>query len=297
MRQINIFFGLLFLFLIILFVVTSFYILTSNQLILLSIRGFCKFSFKYFFYQIILNYDKFIIFSLLLLFILFYGFSPITLFKTKHYKIFIIGSPVILVSIIFYFQNFYFDKSNYKKESLKIEKKILSKIDTKKILEDRIEFYNNKFFIKSGNKYFMIEENKIEQIDFNRIKKEFMKFEEPKIWSKIIFITNKLYPFAFLIFIIIPIALFFNNENWYLRTIIFLIIFVPLYIWAFNYFNKVIFKIKLNFKLPIKTEFELNDLLLVLIYIFIGNFLLTIADSLRNIRARIDIAKVKKISK
>lgn len=302
MRQINIFINLFFLFLIILLILTLTHTLFNNKILqIIENKNFIR----YILYNIIVNYNQFIIFALALTFILYYGFSPISLFKSKHYRIFIITPALLLTFGIFYFENFYFTKKNkFISEIKKIENDALKNIDYKKFLNDKIEKLNGNFFIilkdKKNVTGFYIDNEKINYLTPQIIRKNILdeiKSRKQTNWEKIKYPFNAIYIYIFLIFILIPLALLFNNENWYLRTAIFLIITLPLYILAFKYLNKFIFNLKIKIQLPFWLPVKINELLLILIYIIIGNFLFKLADSLRNIKARIELEKVKRISK
>ncbi len=325
MKQFNIFINLILISIFILFSVVFTYILINEPLLgfILKSHTTLRNIFFLFLYKIIHLHSDFVIFSLGLSFILFYGFSPISLFKAAHYKIFILTAPLILAISVFYFENFWFQR--YKNIYVQKEKKIKNKIFNNSI--DYTKFFNNKiekyrfdneeilFFIKNKNKNYAegfviyngkflnigkfqcnIKNNNFQIKSFSGkvINISLSKNENP-LWTRLKQKYDKIYPYAFLLFILIPLSLLFNNSGWHLRTIIFLIISVPLYIYAFNYYNKLILSIKINLKFPFKL-LEINDILLSISYIVIGNFLFKIANSVRKIKTRIDIAKIKRIN-
>lgn len=323
MRQINIFINIVLLFFVILFIITFIYITTNDNLLYLIIKShIIKSLLLLILYKIIYFHSEFVISAFAISLLLFYGFSPTGIFKSKHYKIFIIFAPLIIAGAIFYFENFYFInyRDYYTKMIVRQEKNIFRNIDYTKFFNTRIEKFgegDNQAILlisKKNRRYvegFIIHNNnliKAKKLTFNLKKSKLImdslnkkiveidySTQENLLWQKLKYRYDRIFPFVFLIFIFIPLALLFNNRNWYLRTIIFLIIAVPLYLYAFTYFNKLIFSIKLNIKLPVKW-LDINDIILSISYIIIGNILFKIADSVRNIKTRIELEKVKRIS-
>lgn len=324
MRQINIFINLVLIFFAILFIITFVYITTNDNLLQLIIKlhPAVKDILLLILYKIIYLHSEFVISAFAITLLLFYGFSPIGIFKSKHYKIFILFAPLVIAGAVFYFENFYFInyRDYYMKMIDKQKRNILRNIDYTKFFNNKIEKFSKGdtqtiLLISKKNKRnadgFIIYDNNLiraKKLTFNLKKSKLIlnslnkkiaeidySSQENPLWQKLKYKYNKIFPFAFLLFIFIPLALLFNNRNWYLRTIIFLIIAVPLYLYAFGYFNKLIFSIKLNIKLPVKW-LNINDIILSISYIIIGNILFKIADSVRNIKTRIKLEKVKRIS-
>ncbi len=315
MRQLNIFISLLLIFIFVLITTTILYIFSNNSLsLLIELKMPISQIGLYILHKIILLHKNFVIFSLVITIILFYGFSEISLFKSRHYRTFILIIPLLLSFAIYYTENFYLQYSDTK---IRIKKNI----DYKNIFLNRIKIYktekgdNLKIVISKINRSriygFAIYENKlykIKRLQFN-INKNSIRLltdDNKKIditlytpdlskWESIFFSTKDIHNYIFILFILIPLALLFNNRLWYLRTLIFLIISTPLYIYAFQYLNKALFSINLNLKFTSKF-ITVNEIIVLIIYILIGNFLFKFADSVRNIKPRIDIAKVKKIN-
>ena len=113
----------------------------------------------------------------------------------------------------------------------------------------------------------------------------------------------KIYHLSFIVFIVIPGAILLNNEKWYLKTFLFLLIYLVLTLYVFKYVNKFILtklepidllkkwgKISILKRMP-----DIKELVLSIIYIPIGIYLLKVADSMRKIKRRIDIGRIKKI--
>ena len=109
----------------------------------------------------------------------------------------------------------------------------------------------------------------------------------------------KLYHFSFLMFIVIPGALLCNNRSWHLKTVIFFLAYLILMIYGFKFINKFILaqldKIAILKNIKWKSTSSVADLILFHIHIIIGMNLFKLADSVRKIRKRIDIGKIKKI--
>ncbi|MBU1077621.1 MAG: hypothetical protein KKH98_10035 [Spirochaetes bacterium] len=112
--------------------------------------------------------------------------------------------------------------------------------------------------------------------------------------NSIIYYPVKIYYLSFLIFIVVPGAVLLNNRGWYLKTVLFLIFYLALSLFLFKYFNRFVlhlFRSIRNFKgFP-----PSNELILTILYIPFGILILSLADSIRKIKPRIDIGKVKKI--
>lgn len=104
----------------------------------------------------------------------------------------------------------------------------------------------------------------------------------------------KTYHLSFLVFIIIPGAVLFNNKDWYLKTVIFLLIYTIGVLFIFKYINQWVLKLLISVK-NIKGFPPSNEMILAILYVPIGLLILNMADSIRQIKARIDLGKVKKI--
>ncbi len=113
-------------------------------------------------------------------------------------------------------------------------------------------------------------------------------------YYKILFYPIKIYHFSFLIFIVIPGAVLLNNRNWHLKTLIFLIIYLGLTLFLVQYINRYVLN-WLKFIKNIKGFPPVNEMILSVIYIPAGIYFLNLADSIRKIRSRIDVGKIKKI--
>lgn len=123
------------------------------------------------------------------------------------------------------------------------------------------------------------------------------------------FINNindlKIFHFMFILFIIIPGSVLVNNKKWHLKTFLFLLAYLLLAVYAFKYANSNIFKFlegmddlkKIDEFFKIKKLPEIKEVILSIIYIPLGIYLFKIADSVRHIKKRIDIGKIKKIQR
>ena len=113
----------------------------------------------------------------------------------------------------------------------------------------------------------------------------------------------KIYLFSFIIYIIIPSALLFNNRKWYLKTVIFFLVYLILVMYGFKYVNEFILNLAGKINIPkgfnknplFKSLPEMKEIILVIIHILIGLNIFRAADSVRGIRKRIDVGKIKKI--
>lgn len=107
----------------------------------------------------------------------------------------------------------------------------------------------------------------------------------------------KIYHFAFLIFIVIPGAVLLNNRKWYLKTVMFLLIYLILTVNIFKYVNSFILDLldKIEMLKDLKKSLVIKELILSIVYLPIGISLFKAADSIHKIRKRIDLGKIKKI--
>lgn len=244
MKQVNIFFSLVIIFLFILTGLSLIFILNSqifsiylqktttiNQLI-----SFIFFNLKYI-------HIRFVIAALFFTFIIYYSFIDLINFKSRNYVFEVIVCPLLLSALIYYLENFQPFFLNF-------------------ILNKKIQLFWD---------------NEINLVVFKNL-----------IYGL------KIYYFIFLIFIIIPLCLTLNNKNWYLKTLVYLFIVIPLIVYLSQYFNTFILHLTQNVK-NYKNFPDTKEIILSLCYIALGIYLFKVADQIRNIKTRINLEKVRKI--
>lgn len=327
MRQLNLFFYYTIIFLCTLLLSSLLYVIYFDKIafFLMNAQPDLLSLIKLIGLKIYLYHQEFVIFSMFIGAVILYSFLDISYYRSRHYISLFIFTPLIISVFLFYFENYIFPKTIDESVVLKQEQKILNNIDYRKFFHSKFIFYkiNNealKFFIVKKNRrnatgYYVYKNNFLYLNNFKLnfrsnkliITPLFLKnytatkyvinninIKQKNIWGSIKFPINKIYYFAFIIFIIIPFSLLFNNRGWYLKTIIFLSIFLPLLLIVFHYYNNLV----LNLLKKVKNipDFPYtNDFIVSITYILLGKFIFNFVDKIRNLRPRIDIAKVKRI--
>jgi len=248
MDQINLFFRVFILFLIVLIFSTLVFLIQSLEFETFFSTPKSFSDAVSYISRALLNYHgHFVVISLLIAFGFFYTFVDLKEFKVRNYIIGILFVPVILCAGLYYFEN-------YKWAALlKIQ---LSTITLKH------DTYSIKFI--------------------NEI---------------------KIYYLAFLVFFVVPCAVLFNNKNWYLRSLLFLMIVLGPSLYGSQYLNKL-FLTKIDLisaveklaKISIMKKISnIQEIILTILYLVIGIYILKLADFIHKIRKRLDIAQIKKI--
>lgn len=113
-------------------------------------------------------------------------------------------------------------------------------------------------------------------------------------YASMVYYPVKIYYLSFLVFIIIPGAILFNNKDWYLKTVFFMILYLMASLFIFKHFNKLLLNLLKNID-NLKGLPPSGEIILSAVYIPIGIYIFKLADSIRKIKSRIDLGKVKKI--
>lgn len=113
-------------------------------------------------------------------------------------------------------------------------------------------------------------------------------------YASMVYYPVKIYYLSFLVFIIIPGAILFNNKDWYLKTVFFMILYLMASLFIFKHFNKLLLNLLKNID-NLKGFPSSSEIILSAVYIPIGIYIFKLADSIRKIKSRIDLGKVKKI--
>lgn len=321
-RQINTFFSLILILGVVLFLMTITGIIMSDPSLPLLTGSHLNWAdfFQMILYKAIYHHPDFFVASLGLTILIYYGFSPLSNFKSKFYRLFILLIPLIIICSLFYFENFYFPRyrPQFSNKARNLELKIKKNIDQRKFFPNLLEktsfkegsinlyvsdsqkirargfIIHNGYIINDGIFYYDLQDYSL-KVQTPERSFTIKPPEQNKIPDYLQYDLSKINVFAFLLFILIPLALLFNNQNWYLRTLIFLTFSMPLYWIAFENLNKLVFSLKLDFiKIPVKW-IEVKDLAASLIYFILGNILFIVTDTVRKIKVRIDIGKAKRI--
>ncbi len=335
MRYLNIFFNVLILFLLLLFVFSlSSILLKSENLFFLRSLTSPNYILRFLWLNLILEHINFIITSFALAVISYFLFFNLSLFKSKTFFFtFLIPTLTIAVSV-FCFEFFIFSslKKNITSNLDNMKKDIVENINYEIFFKSNsasLNYFNTKFYmyIKSRNRHsasgyyadaknlvffknfkFYLKDDKIvlqpqfiKHISSSQIISSIkLSFKDENRMKNLIFSPIGFSKYFFILFLILPVAVLFNNKNWVLKAIIFFSITLPVLLLLVAYYDKLCINVCSNFNIKLikgmSSELFKNEFLLSMSYIVLGIFLFGFIGKIKDLIPRIEVEKIKRIS-